>query len=155
MLPVVTCIVSPRFRTYCLLHRLVMQIDFPLLYETPVKKVVANWLNESERTHTVSANWFEFSTPWELISKDSISDFTSYQFPNNRTLDISERMPPSYSLTSICRNDEICKKLELVFGKKILQSDYEFERLCLNTPCSLKYLFPLIRIKLTIYPHKS
>jgi hypothetical protein len=122
----------PQIAIYPLLKYYVFKNDFPLTHQTPVEKQIEQRIDSTELPYKLSTKWFEISTPWKLSNTKLAKSLTLYQFPNEKVIIISERK--NKFLDSFLKGNDIeSLKVKSVLGENHLQSEYDFEKLCLYT----------------------
>ncbi len=125
-------LLHPQILLYPMLKYIVLKTDAPLTYQVPLEKPIQEHMNNFEQHYKLSTKWIELSTPWKLSNTKPLKALTLYQFENDKGIIIAERKKKF--LDSFMSGDEKTNsKFKHVFSEKNLYSEYNFEKLCLNT----------------------
>ncbi len=122
----------PQILLYPMLKYMVLKTDVPLTYQIPLEKQIQEHMYNFEEHYKLSTKWIELSTPWKLSNTKPLNDLTLYLFENDKGIIIAER-ESKFLDTFMSGDEKTNSKFKRVFGEKNLYSEYNFEKLCLNS----------------------
>lgn len=154
---------SDRLTSFIVVNYLYSKTKTPGMYLIPIAREVQNSWEKRTDQHDLSTGNIKFRAPWILREKAELNYGTLFAFLNKKGIEISQKNDDERLLLSLLEDDpnEI-QKMELLYGKENLESEYAFVNLILHTIPDQAGLFkplpelvrvhPLLLYK-TLYSH--
>ena len=148
---------SDRLTPFIVVNYLYLKTKTPEIYLVPIAREVQNSVENLTAHYDLSTRNIKFKAPWILREKAELNYATLFAFVNKKGLEIAQKDDDERLLLGLLKDDpNETQKMELLYGKENLESEYAFVNLILHTSPDQTGLFKttafcfVIRVLLTL-----
>lgn len=153
VLAVILVLFSDRLTSFIVVNYLYSKTNTPEMYLIPIAREVQNYAEKLTDQRDLSAGNIKFRAPWVLREKTEFKYGTLFAFVNKKGIEVSQKNDDERLLLSLLKDDpsEILK-LELLYGKENLESEYAFVNIILHTTPDQAGLFKPLPELVRVHP---